>query len=407
MVDMSMGDPGMLGIAPSEEGELTLAAPGERYLGTVKMYVSKRGFGIIDSGMGDGKNKTLFVHWSEVKSTDKWPQLEVGMVVEYTPGETNGKPSAIHVTQPGGMPFAGIEPSTESRVLSEFYATGEVESFNAGGFGFLKTTVDLPWPREIPAGAKVYVSREDVIFAEGSAMWLVEGLQVQFRVFETEKGLGATECMALGGAPIIVDRAEVPLHVTSKGKGKGKGKDAKGGKFSMGNPILIGSNGKINLTGFVSSKGKSQWQGKGLNNFGSVACGGVMGVQRTIGKGTAGGPGTKNIPCKFFLQGRCSAGAQCSYKHGDAAWGGEMEAAGWTMPKPIKPPNQLVSGQPKEPMAPYRFPQEDETFVPLERKKPVECTFFQRNRCLKGAACIFAHGEEELEMIKLLQSGGS
>lgn len=72
------------------------------------------------------------------------------------------------------------------------------------------------------------------------------------------------------------------------------------------------------------------------------------------------GPKLKKTICKFWLQGTCAKGADCTWAHGE----GEMQAA-------------IAVDQPRAP--------------PVKRKL---CKFWQQGNCLRGDSCTFLHGDE-------------
>jgi len=243
----------------------------QRLVGSIKTFAPKRGFGLLECD----ELGTLFVHWSQIHTTDKWPQLQVGQMVEFTPGDLNGKPAATVITQPGGLPFSTGDQRAMpvSRSLSSaFYATGVVHRFSpASGHGLITTTVDLPWPREIPQGAKVFISRENVVFQEGSLPQLPEGLAVQYRVFEDERGLSACECKNVGGSPIFVDAQTLRSP-------------------EMGNHMGQNLAGKANSSGKGkgNAKGLTPLQAKPSQKFREVATSGIPSVKRMIDKNVGG-----------------------------------------------------------------------------------------------------------------------
>lgn len=192
---------------------------GERVQGTVASFQSQRGFGVIQPDEG---GETVFVHWKQILSIEKWPQLATGVAVEYTISiDEWGKLIALNVTLPGGGPIGNEQDAiVANRVLSEFTVIGTVAEFKREvGCGYLVCQVDLPfpWPEVLPAGSMIFVSREDLVVVEGCACSLVEGMEVEFRVFQSNNGLQAAEVTSAGGEPI----QGLPSSFLSKGKGKG------------------------------------------------------------------------------------------------------------------------------------------------------------------------------------------
>lgn len=180
-----------------------------------------------------GGGEPIFLHCSQIVSEDKWPQVMVGNEVEYTPGHSDrGKPGAMNITLPGGLPIKVRDPVVTSRVLSDFTVIGEVADFKRElGTGVLVSDVELPWPEKLAPGSFIFVSREDLEVAEGSPCRLEKGMAVEFRVFVSDKGVQAAEVTDIGGIPLYIP----PPKVNGKGsggtifwdglpQGKGKGK---------------------------------------------------------------------------------------------------------------------------------------------------------------------------------------
>mmetsp|Transcript_15470 Transcript_15470/g.41761 ORF Transcript_15470/g.41761 Transcript_15470/m.41761 type:complete len:1056 (+) Transcript_15470:143-3310(+) len=206
---------GDLGSASKELMVQSVSKGGPRLLGTVEKFAPKRGFGIIISKDGDQR---IFAHWSNIHSHDKWPQLKAGMQVEFEIDLEDPKMEAHHITLPGGDPITTVADAERLfRQLSDFVCTGTVVWFSKVGYGFISTDTKIDWPEALPAGHRVYVSREDLIMAEGSPCHLDEGMRVQFRVYKpAEKPVAAAEVTQIGGAPIVYQQAA--------GKEGGKGK---------------------------------------------------------------------------------------------------------------------------------------------------------------------------------------
>ncbi|CAK0893885.1 unnamed protein product, partial [Prorocentrum cordatum] len=173
-----------------------------RVRGTVEKFAPKRGFGLISAPDGGSH---VFAHWTQISSNDAWPRLPVGETIEYTPAIEDGKMVAKRITAPGGGPIDTVEEVVKTlRVLSDFYVTGTVQWFTRAGYGFIQLDAEIEWPTKCPAGAQIYVSREDLVMAEGSVCGLQEGMRVQFRVFDPlDKPVAAAEVTSIGGAPIV------------------------------------------------------------------------------------------------------------------------------------------------------------------------------------------------------------
>merc|ERR1719431_1582928 len=103
---------------------------------------------------------------------------------------------AENVKLPGGKKVTNERDDRE--VDEETIYTGTVKFFaGQNGFGFIIPDEEIEFKGvtvTTDAEAKeggLYVAREDIIFAEGSAPNLTYGTKVQFQVYKSEKGLGA------------------------------------------------------------------------------------------------------------------------------------------------------------------------------------------------------------------------
>merc|ERR1719431_1370847 len=103
---------------------------------------------------------------------------------------------AENVKLPGGKKVTNERDDRE--VDEETIYTGTVKFFaGQNGFGFIIPDEEIEFMGEtVTTDAEaeeggLYVAREDIIFAEGSAPNLNYGTKVQFQVYKSEKGLGA------------------------------------------------------------------------------------------------------------------------------------------------------------------------------------------------------------------------
>mmetsp|Transcript_53922 Transcript_53922/g.149975 ORF Transcript_53922/g.149975 Transcript_53922/m.149975 type:complete len:280 (+) Transcript_53922:95-934(+) len=208
--------------------------------GIVVKYDRKRGFGIIKPE-GDEKKKNYFIHWSNIVSSEQWPSLKGGMKVLYDlklddDRRGNKKEVACNVTDRDGGDIS-VLPDDEGKDLSKNTFRGVVKFFARQGYGFITCDSKINYKKhKVPAGSDVYVSREDVSFADDSLCTLSAGMRVQFKVCESDdqEHLRAGEVTLEGGKPIEIipgegDRGD---KKGSKGRGssKGKGKGNTSGK---------------------------------------------------------------------------------------------------------------------------------------------------------------------------------
>lgn len=224
--------------------------------GTVDRFYAKSGFGFIK-----GKNGAkLFAHWSNITSSDKWPRLEKGEVVEYTSGEDEkGRTCALDITFEGGVE---ANHGDETKSLSKFRVTGVVKFFAKKGYGFISLNKAITWPSKMPAGSDIYVSREELDMAEESRVSLWKGMEVEFNVYQPddkEKGtLAAANVTAPGGESLTFTRPERPERSEKPKKAKGAGKGKGGKKGSVGvKKTIVKTVTKVVAKGSGKSTGKA------------------------------------------------------------------------------------------------------------------------------------------------------
>jgi len=277
--------------------------------GIVVKYDRKRGFGVIKPD-GDGKKKDYFIHWSNIVSSEQWPSLKGGMKVLYDlklddDRRGNKKEVACNVTDRDGGDIS-VLPDDEGKDLSKNTFRGVVKFFARQGYGFITCDSKINYKKhKVPAGSDVYVSREDVSFADDSLCTLSAGMRVQFKVCESDdqEHLRAGEVTLEGGKPI---------EITPREGGQGPRKGSKGRSGSKGK-----GKGKASVKSTTSSKGKGRatkaakvsprdapWKAKAAQRLASVSTSRITRLgQKTViksfqktsqnGKGRSGRRGTR------------------------------------------------------------------------------------------------------------------
>lgn len=89
--------------------------------------------------------------------------------------------------------------------------------------------------------------------------------------------------------------------------------------------------------------------------------------------------GTKRTICKFWVEGACTKGAVCSFAHGEEEIGA-----------PLPTPDTMQPMHPMQPMQPL-----GQGAGPNGVKRTI-CKFWEQGTCTKGGECTWAHGHEEL-----------
>merc|ERR1719186_738795 len=121
--------------------------------------------------------------------------------------ETDKGKKAEKVKLPGGKKVTSERDDRE--VDEETIYTGTVKFFaGQNGYGFIIPDEDIEFMDETVSATVdeddkggLYIAREDVIFAEGSAPNLNYGTKVQFQIYKSDKGLGACEVQNEDGTP--------------------------------------------------------------------------------------------------------------------------------------------------------------------------------------------------------------
>merc|ERR1719462_51190 len=129
---------------------------------------------------------------------------------------------AEKVKLPGGKKITCERDDRE--VDEETIYTGTVKFFaGQNGFGFIIPDEEIEFQGETVTTnddddkGGLYVAREDIIFAEGSAPNLNYGTKVQFQVYKNEKGLGACRVQNEDGTAYEYKRSTKRKRQNNKG----------------------------------------------------------------------------------------------------------------------------------------------------------------------------------------------
>jgi len=185
------------------EVEKNVPVETKRVTGTVKLYMSRKGYGFISTpGVAD---RDVFVHWKDLdaKQGVGCPILKRGQKVTMNVKQRDGNPVAVEVRDENGAQLASDATRPESDWKREFASknvyTGIIKFFNQiKGYGYLKhdgiTTED---------GTKVtedlFFHSKDVLTSNGRYTSIPKGAAVEFQLYKDEKGLGAARCYVNAG----------------------------------------------------------------------------------------------------------------------------------------------------------------------------------------------------------------
>jgi len=182
---------------PPHKVDKPVAPETKRVMGTVKLYMSRKGYGFINT---PGEPKDVFVHWKDLdtKKGVGYPSLKRGQKVTMKVELRNGNRVAVEVRDEDGAPLASDATRPESDWKREFASknvyTGIIKFFNhVKGYGYLKhdgiTTED---------GTKVtedlFFHSKDVLTSNGRYTSIPKGAAVEFQLYKDDKGYGAARC---------------------------------------------------------------------------------------------------------------------------------------------------------------------------------------------------------------------
>merc|ERR1711964_515045 len=158
-----------------------------------------------------GKEETdkVFAHWRQITSSDEWPSLKEGSMVEYylaskeNAKRKSQKAFAAKITGPGGVAITvGDDDKTHLNRGQRFQ--GKVKFFDARkGFGFVSHSADFSFDGQDfkSTEAKIYLAREDIKHTSDIAPNLKDDQAVEFTLYKNEekKSYGAADITKIGG----------------------------------------------------------------------------------------------------------------------------------------------------------------------------------------------------------------
>lgn len=252
-----------------------------RFQGTVSRWDNRRGFGYIIPE-GKGETDKVFALWRQIESSDEWPALKEGLVVEYYIGKKEGakrksqQKFAAKITLEGGNPVTLALDRTYPNRAQRF--SGTIKFFDPRkGFGFVLPSADFTFDGTAfkTGEGNIHIAREDIKTTANIAPSLKKGTEVEFTLYKTsdeKKGYSAADVTKPGGAQF----AEEDLMTKHTGwprrrkvqKGK-KGFGAVNMKMlkkmmqqQMGGMMMMGGNPYMMMNPMMMMGGKRKKKGR-------------------------------------------------------------------------------------------------------------------------------------------------
>lgn len=212
-----------------------------RFKGTVLKFDRRRGFGKIQPE-GKSEEDAIFAHWRQIESSDEWPALKEGMVVEYYVGtkaeakRKSQKSFAAKITLEGGNPITVAVTRTYPNRAQRFQ--GKIKFFDARkGFGFVNPASDFSFDGNTfkASEGNIHISREDIKTTADIAPSLKDGQEIEFTIFKTEEGkYSAGDVTKQGGAAFTEDELATKKTGWPRRR-RNNNRGNKGGNFNFGN----------------------------------------------------------------------------------------------------------------------------------------------------------------------------
>lgn len=190
--------------------------PAARFAGTVAFYSKLKGYGFVELDQkGFVPNDTIFVHWRNIQSEDRFPFLYKGIVVEFgiLKWKEQGKTTlrAKEVSMAGGVAVS-LQDKVDAEKKTfvggqDLRYTGTLKFYNPKqGYGYVAIDAGYAVGADVPA--ELRVERSEVNSGPASPGWM-QDLKVEFGIWKTTRNVCKVYNMTLpGGMPVTTAALE-------------------------------------------------------------------------------------------------------------------------------------------------------------------------------------------------------
>jgi len=192
--------------------------PDTRLMGTVKIYRKFSGFGFVElTQKGVVPGDSIYVHWRNIQTQDRFPQLVQGMEVELSITKVKDRSSNVwtlkakSVSLPGGAPVAvqdDLDAEQKTFIGGQHLRyTGQLQFFSPKrGFGWITLDDGFALSEPVPKELRVDVTE---VNAGGRQAPGMKDIAVEFGIMKTKKGVFKGYNMTLpGGIPLTQEALE-------------------------------------------------------------------------------------------------------------------------------------------------------------------------------------------------------
>lgn len=205
-----------VGAPVASEKETPAIDPEARFKGTVAFYSKLKGYGFITLDQKElAPNDTVFVHWRNLRSDDRFPFLYKDLEVEFNIQKWkewgNTSLRAKDVTMPGGgiitLQDAMDAEKKQFVGAQNLRYTGTLKFYNPiRGFGYISIEPGYAVDPDVPTDLRV--ERSEVNSGTSAPGWM-QDLKVEFGIWKTKRDAYKAYNMTLpGGVPVTIEALE-------------------------------------------------------------------------------------------------------------------------------------------------------------------------------------------------------